>query len=179
MADPRDPGFARLFVESRDALGRYVRRLVKTRGAAEDIVQEAFLRTYTHGEPSEPLRPYLFSIARNLASKEHRHARVVDASSNQDLSITELHGTCESAEDAALADERMRLLNEAVQSLPPQCRAAFTLRMFQDRSYKEIAAQLRISAKTVEKHIALGTTRVHAALAKRYQTQCDKEITTP
>ena len=40
--------------------------------------------------------------------------------------------------------------------------------------YKEIAEQLSISVRTVEKHVALGATEIHAALAKRY-----KEVTLP
>jgi RNA polymerase sigma-70 factor, ECF subfamily len=169
MPDPRDQGFSRLVSESREALKRYVRRLVKTQSAAEEIVQEAFLRTYSQMDAVQPMRPYLFSIARNLAFKARRHDRVVDAFSIKSLDALQLQGTCESPEEAALADERIRLLEEAIGALSPQCRAAFTLRMFQDRSYKEIAAHLGISAKTVEKHIALGTLAVHTALAKRYK----------
>lgn len=170
-----DQPFVRLFVESRDALSRYVRRLVRTRSAADEIVQEAFLRTYRQVSPSAPMRPYLFSVARNLAWKARRHERVVDAvRSMEGLDALELHGTTQSPEEVALADERLRLLNEAVGNLPPQCRAAFTRRMFQEQSYKEIAGQLGISPRTVEKHIALGVSEIHAALAKRY-----KDVKTP
>lgn len=163
-----DPGLARLFSDSRAALSRYVRRLIRSPGAAEEIVQETFLRAYQHRDAADLKPPYLFSIARNLASKVRRHERILD-SFFTGVHGAQLHGACELPEDAALADERLRLLHEAIQSLPPQCRAVFTLRMFQDRSYKEIAEELKISVRTVEKHVALGATQVHAALAKRYQ----------
>lgn len=169
MPNHPDHGFARLFSESQQALTRYVRRLVRTQGNAEEIVQEAFLRTYRYGNPSEPLRPYLFSIARNLASKARRHDRVVDSFSPGSLDPALVQSTCESPEEVALADERMRLLNDAIQSLPPQCRAVFTLRMFQEQPYKEIAQRLGISTKTVEKHIAAGVSGVHAALVRKYK----------
>lgn len=173
MPDPRDQGFARLFADSRQALSRYVRRLVESRGAADEIVQEAFLKVYTQPQAEAPLRPYLFTVARNLASNSRRHDRIANAFSAKDAAA-QLFGASESAEDAVLADERIRLLNEAISKLPPQCRAAFALRMFQDRSYKEIAAHLGISARTVEKHIALAVAEIHADLAKRYQ-----DATTP
>lgn len=168
MRDIRDQGFARLFSDSREVLSRYVRRLVRSRSAAEEIVQEAFLRTYTQGEVSGSLRPYLFSVARNLAFKTKRHDQVVNACAVS-FGASDLHAAYESPEEAALADERIRALKEAIAALPPQCRAAFTLRMFHDRSYKEIAAHLGISAKTVEKHIATGAREVRAALVRRYK----------
>lgn len=167
MADSSDRGFARFFMESREALGRYVRRLVKGQGAAEDIVQEAYFRTYGRNESYDAMRPYLFTVARNLASKVRRHDRIVEMLAPKAHDPAEEIST--SPEEAALADERIRLLQEAIQSLPPQCRAAFTLRMLQDCSYKEIAAQLGVAEKTVEKHIALGATLVHARLAKRFK----------
>src|SRR5688572_25167720 len=69
MSDPGHEGFARLFSESRAALRRYVQRLVKSRAVSEEIVQEAFLRTYEQGASVQTPRAFLFSIARNLASK--------------------------------------------------------------------------------------------------------------
>jgi RNA polymerase sigma factor (sigma-70 family) len=160
--------FAGLVADTRDVLSRYVRRFVRNRCAAEDIVQEAFIRTYTHAEPSEPMRPYLFTVARNLASKVRRHDRVV-ADHLARVSGADLQAVSDSPETAVLADERLRLLNEAIAKLPPQCRAAFTRRMFQDESYKEIAQYLGISVKTVEKHIAHGVREVYAALSTRYR----------
>jgi RNA polymerase sigma factor (sigma-70 family) len=52
--------------------------------------------------------------------------------------------------------------------LPPQCRAAFTLRVFHECSYKEVADRLGISAKTVEKHIARGLRDTHTYIKMRY-----------
>jgi RNA polymerase sigma-70 factor (ECF subfamily) len=59
-------------------------------------------------------------------------------------------------------------MQEAIDRLPPQCRAAFALRVFHECSYKEVADRLGISAKTVEKHIARGLRETHSYLTKRY-----------
>jgi RNA polymerase sigma-70 factor (ECF subfamily) len=77
---------------------------------------------------------------------------------------------CESLEAGLIRDERNRLIQQAINRLPPQCRAAFTLRMFYGCSYKEVADRLGISAKTVEKHIARGLRETHGFLTKRYET---------
>lgn len=169
MSELEDPRFVRLFLESRQALSRYVRGLVGTQSAADEIVQEAFLRTYRQWNAAAPMRPYLFAVARNLAFKARRHDRVVVASSIKNGGFEEMQEVSQSPEDTVLSDERMRLLHAAIASLPPQCRAAFTRRMLQGQSYKEIAAQLGISPRTVEKHIALGVREIHAIMDRQYK----------
>jgi RNA polymerase sigma-70 factor (ECF subfamily) len=45
------------------------------------------------------------------------------------------------------------LLGKAIDSLPPKCREVFLLSRISDMSYKEIAAALGISQKTVENQL--------------------------
>jgi RNA polymerase sigma factor (sigma-70 family) len=169
MPDSRTEFFSRLFSESHEALRRYVRRLVKSQEAADDIVQEAFLRTYEHAERVETPRAFLFSAARNLASDARRHIRVRKTDTLGDFDATLLVSSDESLEGGALAEERSRLLKEAVERLSPRCRAAFTLRVFHARSYKEIAQSLGLSPKTVENHIARALRETHEYLRRRYK----------
>lgn len=168
MSDRSRQGFIHLFADSRDALRRYVRRLVRSRETAEDIVQEAYLRIYARREETSEPRAFLFSIARNLASNVRRHDRVAETFRLMKGDADDFFQS-ESMEDSLLADERIRVLKQAVEGLTPQCRAALTLRVFHDCSYKEIATRLAISEKTVEKHIALGLRGVHAYLAHQYK----------
>jgi RNA polymerase sigma-70 factor (ECF subfamily) len=85
-----------------------------------------------------------------------------------DLEESRVNLQCESLESALLRDERHRLIQEAIDRLPPQCRAAFTLRVFHECSYQEVAERLGISAKTVEKHIARGLRDTHSYIKRRY-----------
>jgi RNA polymerase sigma-70 factor (family 1) len=160
--------FTQLFAESRQALHRYIRRFVGSSETAKEIVQEAFLRTYRQRESVTTLRAFLFSTARNLAANEYRHRRTVERGTVGDLSDSRVKLECESLETGLLRDERNRLIQEAIDRLPPQCRAAFTLRVFHECSYKEVADRLGISAKTVEKHIARGLRETHVFLQRRY-----------
>jgi RNA polymerase sigma-70 factor (family 1) len=160
--------FTKLFAESRHALQRYIRRFVGSSETAKEIVQEAFLRTYRQRESVTTLRAFLFSTARNLAANEYRHRRSVERGALADVGDSRLQAERESLEAELLREERHRLIQEAIDRLPPQCRAAFTLRVFHECSYKEVADRLGISAKTVEKHIARGLHETHSYLTRRY-----------
>jgi len=167
-SESRTEIFTKLFAESRDALHRYIRRFVGSSETAKEIVQEAFLRTYRQRESVMTLRAFLFSTARNLAANEYRHRRTVERGVLADFSDSWVKTERESLETELLRDERNRLMQEAIDRLPPQCRAAFTLRVFHECSYKEVADRLGISAKTVEKHIARGLRDTHSYLKRRY-----------
>jgi RNA polymerase sigma-70 factor (ECF subfamily) len=167
-SESRTETFTKLFTESRQALHRYIRRFVGSSETAKEIVQEAFLRTYRQGESVTTLRAFLFSTARNLAANEYRHRRTVERGALGDFDDSRVNLQCESLESELLRDERNRLIQEAIDRLPRQCRAAFTLRVFHECSYKEVAERLGISAKTVEKHIARGLRETHGYLKRRY-----------
>ena len=167
-SESRTEIFTKLFAESRQALHRYIRRFVGSSETAKEIVQEAFLRTYRQRESVTTLRAFLFSTARNLAANEYRHRRTMERNALGDFCQSGVKTEHESPETEMLRDERNRLIQEAIDRLPPQCRAAFALRVFHQCSYKEVADRLGISAKTVEKHIARGLRETHGYLNRRY-----------
>jgi RNA polymerase sigma-70 factor (family 1) len=168
MAEFRDDSLIKLFAESYGALRRYVQRLVRSRETAEDIVQEAFLRTYEHGKGDRAPKAFLYSIARNLATDHHRHGRVARTVALGDPDRSDVLPKEPSAEASLISDEQTRLLRAAIARLPPQRRAVFTLKVFHACSYKEIAEQLGISTKTVENHVAQALRDTHAYMRRRY-----------
>ena len=169
MPDSRGPLLSRLFSESHQALRRYVRRLVQSPETADEIVQEAFLRTYENADRLRTPRAFLFSAARNLASDARRQHRAHNTHSVGDVDLSHVISPEESLEGGLLSNERARLLREAIERLSPQCRAAFTLRVFHAYSYKEIADRLGLSPRTVENHIARALRETHEHLRRRYQ----------
>lgn len=176
MPDGAHEGFARFFAETVRALQRYVRRRVGSSAAAEDIVQEAYARTYQQGEAVGQPKAFLYVTARNLAHNASRHQRIAATDTVADIDET---GACfdegRSPEDTLIADEEARLLQQAVERLSPQCRAAFKMKLFQEYSYRQIADELGISVKTVEKHIAKGLRETHAFMRRRYRLPATRE----
>jgi len=167
-SESRTEIFTKLFAESRQALHRYIQRFVGSSETAKEIVQEAFLRTYRQRESVTTLRAFLFSTARNLAANEYRRRRIMERGAVGHFGDSRVKTEHESLETEVLRDERNRLIQEAIDRLPPQCRAAFALRVFHECSYKEVADRLGISAKTVEKHIARGLRETHSYISRRY-----------
>jgi RNA polymerase sigma-70 factor, ECF subfamily len=166
--ESRTETFIKLFAESRQALHQYIRRFVRSSETAKEIVQEAFLRTYRERESVITLRAFLFATARNLAANEIRHRRTVERDASTIPDALRIDAEHESLESVFLRDERNRLIQQAIDRLPPQCRAAFTLRVFHEYSYKDVANRLGISVKTVEKHISRGMRETNRYLKVQY-----------
>jgi RNA polymerase sigma-70 factor, ECF subfamily len=173
VSETRSENFTKLFAETRDALHRYIRRFVGSSETAKEIVQEAFLRTYRERASVTTLRAFLFSTARNLAANDYRHRRTVERSAAGNQGDSRMSPESESLESELIRDERNRLIQEAIDRLPRQCRAAFTLRVFHECSYQEVAHRLGISPKTVEKHIARGLRDTHSYIKRRYAMRQD------
>jgi len=170
MADALQDRFAQFFAETRQSLLGYVRRLGQARDAAEDIVQDAFAKTLEQAHDVQQPKAFAFVTARNLSRDAYRHQRVAATETVGDIeALGGIEHEGASPEEVAIAEEASVLLREAIERLPPQCRAAFALKVFHARSYKDIAEQLGISTKTVEKHIARGLRDTHAFMRRRYQ----------
>jgi RNA polymerase sigma-70 factor (sigma-E family) len=138
------------------------RLLLDDRGQAEEVVQEAFVRTYANWSrvrrQDDPI-PYVRQTAVNLARGGLRHRRVV-----RDRRL-EAVPDAESAEASVERDEASRLLMEAVRSLPDRQRECVVLRYFLECSTAECADALGISEGAVKSHLH----RALTALAPRLE----------
>jgi RNA polymerase sigma-70 factor (sigma-E family) len=161
-ADDRDAVLAEAYRAHYAQLVGLARLLVDDRGQAEEVVQEAFVRTYTGWSrvrtKDEPL-PYLRASVVNLARGNLRRRRVVRERRLQ------VAPDAESAEATAERDHTNRALADAVRALPERQRACVVLRYFLECSTTECAETLGISEGSVKTHLH----RALAALAPRLE----------
>jgi RNA polymerase sigma-70 factor (ECF subfamily) len=127
---------------------------------AEDVAQEAFVRAYRalpRYDPARPLRPWILSIASNLARNRRRAAgrylaalrRLVHADPPERISI----------EERSVQNLEAQSLWEAVQRLDEAGRQVVYLRYFLELSVEETAQILGVASGTVK-------SRLHRALAR-------------
>jgi RNA polymerase sigma factor (sigma-70 family) len=130
----------------------------------EDIVQETYVRACKASLVSELRSPrsYMLKTARNLALDHVKRAeyRLSDSLQDDDEGGHEaILATARDTFEQVCSDEDFVTFCSAVRSLPVQCRRAFVLKKVYGYTQREIAAEMKISEKTVEGHIAIGITR--------------------
>jgi len=151
-------GLAKVYMACRATLARTVRRIVRSPDV-EDILQEAFVRSFEAGRQTQirNARAFLLRTATNLAINhaarmEQRITDKIDDVEPGDLPPSD----CVQPDVQADADQRFLAFCRAVGTLPAQCRRVFILMKVYGLTHQEIATQLGISGSTVEKHIVKG-----------------------
>ena len=143
----------RLFEAEGRSLVRLARLFVDDRDAAEDIVQEAFLRLARHAgriEAIDRAPAYLRSIVLNLARDHNRRGLVSlrhHATSGRDVDVND------DVADRLVRSEEHRRVLDAVRRLPVRQRDCIALRYFEEQSIDQIASTLGLSANSVKTHL--------------------------
>jgi RNA polymerase sigma factor (sigma-70 family) len=152
--------FNDVFHAQREVLLRTLRRIVGNHSAAEDLLQETWLRVTRAltERPIEHLEPFVYQTARNLALDHLRARRLHGRTMIEDVPVTQLESVVAqlgSPEDAAHANRLLESLCQNLRRLSPRQQKIFTLNRIHGCSYLEIAEQLGVSASTVQKELKL------------------------
>ena len=161
----------RLFHQEGRSLVRLARLFVDDRDAAEDLVQEAFLRLArsAHRITDIDRAPaYLRSIVLNLARDHNRRGLVSlrhHSTSIRSTSIGAQRADDASTPDLLVQSEDHRIVIEAVRSLPVRQRDCITLRYFEELGIDAIATTLGLSPNSVKTHLQRGLAGLERSLS--------------
>jgi RNA polymerase sigma-70 factor (ECF subfamily) len=137
-------------------LTNFLRRRIADRDELEDVYQEtvmAFFQARHTYQPSRPLEPWLFAIARNVAADHARHFWTRASFEQLTDNVPEQLANNEPRSDPSLEDAMARL--------PEQQREAFSMLKLEGLSIEQAAdrAGISVGALKVRAHRAYKTLR--------------------
>jgi RNA polymerase sigma-70 factor, ECF subfamily len=154
QSDP-DQNFKRLFDENFHHLVLSAFRYLNDYDQASDIVQDVFVKVWQNSEQvmhMTDLKGYLYKAVRNSSLNFLKHVKVrekfVVDFEKSGISAVQSH------EDFLTEEETKIRVHQAVNKLPDTWREAFVLSKYDNLKYHEIAEEMHISQKTVEKYIS-------------------------
>ena len=157
-------------VQPHDAqLKAYLRSSFPAVRDIEDVVQESYLRIWRSraAKPIYSAKAFLFKIARHVALNLLDRQRGSPVVFVGDLAVLPALEEKPGVVEAIGKAEKVRLLAEALATLPPRCREITVLRKLRAIPQREVATRLGIAEKTVEEQVARGVRRCEAYLRRR------------
>ncbi|PSQ95203.1 MAG: RNA polymerase subunit sigma-70 [Bacteroidetes bacterium SW_9_63_38] len=167
-----EQAYRRLFEQERDRLQNFVMKILGDHDEAENIVQETFAVAYRQIDDfrgESKVSTWLFSIARHLA---YGHLRKTKRHTYREHETIELL-QAERADTAAMtleaveAEERRRIVHDALQELPDHYRRVVQLRDLEEKSTAETAEQLGLTEVNVR-------VRLHRARKQLREHLCER-----
>ena len=158
--------FENLYKQHYQALVNFAMNMVNDNNAAKDIVQEVFIRLWNRREEIEfgpYIKRYLFKAVTNTSldhlQSNKKRLQIFQTLINKNPIIRDVPTEMEKK-------EFQNKVREAIDKLPPKCKVIFILSKHEGKKYKEIAAELNISIKTVENQMGIALKRVREDLKK-------------
>ena len=171
MAESGDPeAFATLYERHSRAAYALAYRMMAERLAAEDLLQESFLKVWRTAGGYKPklgtVRTWIFSIIRNGGIDQLR-AKGSRRRTQEKLEAAAARESqpCE-AFTQSWRNSRQEQLHEALKALPPEQSRILELAYFSGYTHVEISGHLKIPLGTVKGRIRLGLKKVWEHFAR-------------
>ena len=140
-----EQAFTLLFERYANPIFNFIYRMVGQSDLAEDLTQETFVRAFRkigglRPDADKQLSTWLFGVAKNVARESFR-ARRTDRNrvGLEDRSALGLSGRGPQPDEQLWGKEINHIVQRALETLDTDKRLVFTLRVFQQHSYEEIA----------------------------------------
>lgn len=153
---PLDPAIvAALYLEHGEALRRFLTGVTRDAALAQDVVQTTFAKLAELGSKTqtESRKAWLFRVAFHEALEARRRVQRTDGLLRR--FATESMSAAAPPVANLLRQERIEAVRQALAELPPEQLEVVRLRIYEERSFAQIAEQLRIPLGT-----ALGRMRL-------------------
>ena len=158
-----DQTFEQVFRMYFPGLKKFAQKYLRAPDQAGEVVQEVFVQLWEKRENLElntSVKSYLFRAVSNRCLNQIRNQKI-RSQHHEIMGSQQQEGTFE---DTAVVNDLRQHLYEGIGQLPEQCARIFRLSRFEGLTYKEIAARLEISPKTVEVQMGKALKRLRTAV---------------
>jgi len=158
--------FETLFHRYYSYLCLFAAKIIRNPIAAEEIVQDFFVRLWEKREEisiDSSVKNYFFRSIKNTCLNFIQHNKIKARHAEKILSEAENNI---SSEDVYIEFDLAEKIEESIQALPEKRREIFRLSREEGLKYREIAEKLNISIKTVETQISLAIKTLRDNLKK-------------
>ena len=151
-----------LLVRHRKAIFHVVTKIVRNKEEAQDLVQETFMKAFNalaSYRSEYKFSTWLYKIAANCAIDFVRKKRIEALSLDRPIETKdgqveiELPDSTWDPEKDLVRKQKLRSIDEAIESLPDKYREVIVYRHKDDKSYEEIAGILKTPVVTVKSRI--------------------------
>lgn len=146
--------FTQLYSTHLNNLYRYIYLFTKSKEETEEMLQDIFIKIWENREKLpevDSLKNYLFRIAKNKLLDKIRHLHVSQRVLSEIKRTKDISETITS--DQCAYKEYYKLVQQAIEKLPPRNKLIFRLNVENGLSQDEIAAELNISKSVVKKQV--------------------------
>jgi RNA polymerase sigma factor (sigma-70 family) len=141
----------------------------------EDMCQDVFVRTYEAARNCipHPVKPFVFSVARNLLINRLRREQIVSIEAVADLEDLGVSTEDPGPDRVLMARQELKRLRIALDRMPRRWRDAVIMRKIDGLSRQEIAQRMGLAESTVAQHLASG---IDALIEMFHSERLDREV---
>jgi RNA polymerase sigma-70 factor (ECF subfamily) len=158
----------------KDRLFNYIYQFVHDIDLAEDLLQDTFLKLYTHKNSYKEIAKFstwIYTIAGNFAKTELRKFKRRKTYSHSDLSFNDnefiIEDKNKTPSDVFLDEGLRKSLHQCLSSLPLNFKNIIILRDIQELSYDEISTIVELSLGTVKSRINRARLKLYECLQNK------------
>jgi len=162
-----EKAYKELFFLFYKALTQFAFSFVKSREMAEEIVSDVFINIWKgrkHMDEIDNLKTYLYISTKNISLKyllkQHKQVAIAIDSLTIELESKDIH-----PEQMMITADMINKITNAVNQLPPRCKLVYKFIKEDGLRYKEVAAILNISVKTIDNQLAIALKKIGSAIS--------------
>lgn len=152
-----------IYIANRTALVAYATPMLGSREAAEDIVQDAYLKfapAASRTGTREQSIAYLYRIVRNLAFDALKRRKIETREAKDSPPYWAIPSEIRTPEQSALFRDDVQCVAEVLGDLPEVARIAVEMVRFGGHTLEEVSRHLGISVATAHRHVRAAMVRL-------------------